>query len=68
MHRTYDMETGKPVNKKLQDPLLEAFEQMSPNKKPSTEVNEKLDNIINKARKKVTKQIRKKSGTYRRGR
>ena len=68
MHRTYDMETGKPVNKKLQDPLLEAFERMSPNKNPSTEVNEKLDNIINKARKKVNKQIRKKSGTYRRGR
>ena len=68
MHRTYYMETGKPVNKKLQNPLLEAFEAMSPKKKPSTEVNEKIDNIINKARRKVTKQIRKKSGTYRRGR
>ena len=68
MHRTYDMETGLPVNKKLQDPLMEAFDRMSPKNKPSTEVNEKLDNIINKARRKVSKQLRKKSGTYRRGR
>ena len=66
MSKRLDVFTGKPRKGTV---IEQIFDSVTPpsNKEVNEPTNKKLDRLINRARKDAYRSIKKKSGTYRRG-